>query len=171
MMWYLTEGRSGTRPPRTSTTECSCRLWPMPGMYGDLHLVGQAHSGDLPKRRVRLLRSHRADDRADAALLRRADAQLDVTTAERVPGRAERGRVHFLALRLASFAYELRDRWHRYSFYWWSRARTGTPLTGSRVQALTRETGEPPRAGTVVERSAAADTTARHGRHAKWPAP
>src|SRR5438105_14325216 len=33
MMWYFTEGRSGTRPPRTSTTECSCRLWPMPGMY------------------------------------------------------------------------------------------------------------------------------------------
>src|SRR5690349_1470765 len=33
MMWYLTDGRSFTRPPRTSTTECSCRLWPMPGMY------------------------------------------------------------------------------------------------------------------------------------------
>src|SRR5262245_9661765 len=32
MMWYLTDGRSFTRPPRTSTTECSCRLWPMPGM-------------------------------------------------------------------------------------------------------------------------------------------
>src|SRR3990170_1907044 len=26
-------GRSGTRPPRMSTTECSWRLWPMPGMY------------------------------------------------------------------------------------------------------------------------------------------
>src|SRR3954467_2832091 len=26
-------GRSLTRPPRTSTTECSCRLWPSPGMY------------------------------------------------------------------------------------------------------------------------------------------
>src|SRR6185312_11599140 len=33
MMWYLTDGRSLTRPPRTSTTECSWRLWPMPGMY------------------------------------------------------------------------------------------------------------------------------------------
>src|SRR6185503_5427971 len=32
-MWYFTEGRSGTAPPRTSTTECSWRLWPMPGMY------------------------------------------------------------------------------------------------------------------------------------------
>src|SRR5438128_2621760 len=29
---YLTPGRSLTRPPRTSTTECSCRLWPSPGM-------------------------------------------------------------------------------------------------------------------------------------------
>src|SRR5262245_43028406 len=26
MMWYLTDGRSRTLPPRTSTTECSCRL-------------------------------------------------------------------------------------------------------------------------------------------------
>src|SRR5207237_6913577 len=33
MMWYFTDGRSGTRPPRTRTTECSWRLWPMPGMY------------------------------------------------------------------------------------------------------------------------------------------
>src|SRR5205823_3659210 len=33
MMWYRTPGRSLTRPPRISTTECSCRLWPMPGMY------------------------------------------------------------------------------------------------------------------------------------------
>src|SRR5207237_2827192 len=28
-----TPGRSFTRPPRTSTIECSWRLWPMPGMY------------------------------------------------------------------------------------------------------------------------------------------
>src|SRR5215213_8911155 len=33
MMWYLTDGRSFTRPPRTSTTECSWRLCPIPGMY------------------------------------------------------------------------------------------------------------------------------------------
>src|SRR5918997_4900348 len=33
MMWYLTELRAVTRPPRTSTTECSWRLWPSPGMY------------------------------------------------------------------------------------------------------------------------------------------
>src|SRR5450759_496759 len=30
---YRTPVRSLTRPPRTSTTECSCRLWPMPGIY------------------------------------------------------------------------------------------------------------------------------------------
>src|SRR4029453_9126702 len=32
-MWYRTPGRSFTRPPRISTIECSCRLWPTPGMY------------------------------------------------------------------------------------------------------------------------------------------
>src|SRR6266404_9604509 len=32
-MWYRTPGKSFTRPPRTSTIECSCRLWPTPGMY------------------------------------------------------------------------------------------------------------------------------------------
>src|SRR3954466_7022946 len=30
---YRTPGRSLTRPPRTNTTECSCRLWPSPGIY------------------------------------------------------------------------------------------------------------------------------------------
>src|ERR1700737_4380092 len=33
MMWYRMPGRSFTRPPRMSTIECSCRLWPTPGMY------------------------------------------------------------------------------------------------------------------------------------------
>src|SRR3989338_595436 len=33
MMWYRTPGRSFTRPPRTRTMECSCRLCPSPGMY------------------------------------------------------------------------------------------------------------------------------------------
>src|SRR5438445_6654604 len=32
-MWYFTDGRSGTAPPSTRTTECSWRLCPMPGMY------------------------------------------------------------------------------------------------------------------------------------------
>src|SRR5205814_8737333 len=30
MILYRTPGRSRTRPARTSTMECSCRLWPMP---------------------------------------------------------------------------------------------------------------------------------------------
>src|SRR5215212_5382969 len=33
MILYRTPGRSFTRPPRTSTIECSWRLWPPPGMY------------------------------------------------------------------------------------------------------------------------------------------
>src|SRR6266446_7814087 len=32
-MWSRTPARSFTRPPRISTTECSCRLWPSPPMY------------------------------------------------------------------------------------------------------------------------------------------
>src|SRR5207302_1307497 len=32
MMWYRIPGRSFTRPPRMRTTECSWRLWPIPGM-------------------------------------------------------------------------------------------------------------------------------------------
>src|SRR5687767_16006521 len=32
-MWYRTPGRSRTRPPRTRTIECSCRLCPSPPMY------------------------------------------------------------------------------------------------------------------------------------------
>src|SRR5580698_9718222 len=32
-VWYLTPGKSLTRPPRINTTECSCKLWPIPGMY------------------------------------------------------------------------------------------------------------------------------------------
>src|SRR5438128_1442298 len=32
-MWYFTDGRSGTAPPSTRTTEFSWRLWPIPGMY------------------------------------------------------------------------------------------------------------------------------------------
>src|SRR5438034_1172235 len=75
-------------------------------------MVGQADTRDLPKRRVRLLRGHRADDRADPALLGRAATQLHEATLFRVPGRPERRCVDFLALRLASLAYELRDRGH-----------------------------------------------------------
>src|SRR5438132_110149 len=64
----------------------------------------------------------RSDDRADAALLGRATAQLHEATFLRVPGRPERRCVDFLALRLASLAYELRDRGHVHSFTLDSRA-------------------------------------------------
>src|SRR3954471_12227376 len=37
----------------------------------DFEAIGQAHLGDLTKRRVRLLRGRGVDTRADAALLRR----------------------------------------------------------------------------------------------------
>ena len=30
--WYLTPGKSLTLPPLTKTTECSCELWPIPGI-------------------------------------------------------------------------------------------------------------------------------------------
>src|SRR5699024_12284285 len=31
--WYRTPGKSFTRPPRSNTTLCSCRLCPIPGIY------------------------------------------------------------------------------------------------------------------------------------------
>src|SRR5688572_7595248 len=61
---------------------------------GDFHPVGQADTRDLSQRRVRLLRGHRADDRADTTLLRRATTKLRVTALERVPGRAQGRCIH-----------------------------------------------------------------------------
>ena len=43
---------------------------------GDLDRAGDAHARDLAQRRVRLLRRHRVDARADAAPLRRGDLAL-----------------------------------------------------------------------------------------------
>src|SRR5262249_60533197 len=43
---------------------------------GDLHPVRQPHAGDLPQRRVRLLRGDGRDPGADAAPLRRCHAPL-----------------------------------------------------------------------------------------------
>src|SRR5947208_3292526 len=37
-MWYRTPGKSRTRPPRTRTIECSCRLCSSPGMYAVISL-------------------------------------------------------------------------------------------------------------------------------------
>src|SRR6187551_2807421 len=49
----------------------------LPGdVGGDLHPVGEAHTGDLAQGRVRLLRRYRGDTGADAAPLRRGDALL-----------------------------------------------------------------------------------------------
>src|SRR5258706_4555477 len=78
----------------------------------DLHVIGETHPGDLAERGVRLLRGHRADDRADTTLLGRALAQLHEPTVKRVPRRAQRGRVHLRLLALPALADQLRDRWH-----------------------------------------------------------
>src|SRR5438445_6247153 len=94
---------------------------------GDLHPVGQADTRDLSQRRVRLLRGHRPDDRADAALLRRATTQLGVATFERVPGRAQGRCIYLLLLRLPPAADELRDRWHVDSFCYVSPGHADAP--------------------------------------------
>src|SRR3954454_8743935 len=72
----------------------------------DLHPVGQAHTGDLAKRRVRLLRGGGVDARADTAALRRSDLLLAT-----LAGLQARGRDLLLRL-LASLADELIDAWH-----------------------------------------------------------
>src|SRR5438093_800161 len=133
-----------------------------------LHLIGEADAGDLPQGGVRLLRGHGADDRADAALLGRADRKLDVTALQRVPGRPQRGRVHLLQLRLASLAYELRDRWHNDSFVCF---KLSVHACAARPWACTAKyclacVGSPrprslPCLGEVPGRSAAAVTTSR----------
>src|SRR5437773_5855250 len=94
---------------------------------GDLHPVGQAHAGDLSQRRVRLLRGHGADDRADAALLGRATTQLGVATLERVPGGAQGRRIHLFLLRLPPPADQLRDRRHVDSFCYVSPGHADAP--------------------------------------------
>src|SRR4029078_11008153 len=63
----------------------------------DLEAVGQAHLGDLPQRRVRLLRSRRVNARAYAALLRAV---------------LQRRHLAFGHGGLAALPHELIDRWH-----------------------------------------------------------
>src|SRR6266850_1418783 len=94
---------------------------------GDLHPVGQANTRDLAERRVRLLRGHGADDRADAALLGRATTQLGVATLERVPCGAQGRRVYLLLLSLAPAADQLRDRRHGDSFCYVSPGHADAP--------------------------------------------
>src|SRR5665647_1744838 len=67
----------------------------------DLHAVREPDAGDLPKRRVRLLRSGRVHARADAALLRRA---------------GERGRLVLRHRGLAALADELVHGRHAVSY-------------------------------------------------------
>src|SRR5699024_5586148 len=38
-MWERTTGKSFTRAPRTSTTLCSCKLWPIPGIYALISIL------------------------------------------------------------------------------------------------------------------------------------
>src|SRR3954468_18599951 len=73
---------------------------------GDLHPVGQAHTGDLAKRRVRLLRSGRVDARADTPALWRRDLLLAT-----LAGLEARGRDLLLRL-LASLWDELIEAGH-----------------------------------------------------------
>src|SRR6266542_2477582 len=94
---------------------------------GDLHPVGQADTRDLSQRRVRLLRGHRPDDRADTTLLRRATTQFGVATFERVPGRAQGRCIHLLLLRLSPATDQLRDRRHGYSFCYVSPGHADAP--------------------------------------------
>src|SRR5579884_417723 len=80
----------------------------------DLHVVGQAHAGDLAQSRIGLLRRHRLDLGADAPLLRRAFAatHLAGVPAERVVGEAERRRLRLLRDALAALPYQLINRRH-----------------------------------------------------------
>lgn len=59
-----TSGRSFTRPPRTSTIECSWRLCPdTRDVCGDLDATTELHTSNLAKSRVWLLWRRRVDTR------------------------------------------------------------------------------------------------------------
>src|SRR4051812_1241054 len=73
---------------------------------GDFHAVGQTHTSDLAKRRVRLLRGGGVDARANSTPLRSGEALLATLS-----GLEARGRDLALGLD-AALAYELIDRRH-----------------------------------------------------------
>src|SRR3954451_14128877 len=77
----------------------------------DLHLVREPHARDLPKGRVRLLRGHRPDLQADAALLG-GSGDGDLALSQAVPVLAQRGRLDLRGLRLPPVTHELADGRH-----------------------------------------------------------
>src|SRR2546428_3622322 len=62
------------------------------------HAVRETDTGDLAEGRVRLLRGHRADDRADTTLLRRALRKNGAAAGKRIPGGPEGRWGHLLLL-------------------------------------------------------------------------
>ena len=112
MMWYLTDGQ--VLDPAAADEHDRVLLQVVPDARDvgrDLHLVGQAHAGDLAQRGVRLLGRHRAHLKADAALLRGArDRHLALPQA--VPVLAHGRRLDLGDLALAAVAHELADRRH-----------------------------------------------------------
>src|SRR5947207_13649459 len=90
-------GRSFTRPPRIITIECSCKLWPTPGMYDVTSSPFVSRTRATLRRGVRLLRCGRVDADAHAPLLR---------------ARLHRGRLRLLTHRFPAVANELVNRRH-----------------------------------------------------------
>src|SRR5260221_1750458 len=134
------------------------------------HSVRETDAGDLPEGRVRLLWGHGADDRADTALLRRATLELGVATGKRVPGGPESRRIHLLLLRGSALADQLRDRRHGSPFAPYYGATHASARERTRLGTFAiglPPTEEPPLAGAVPGRSAAAVTRSRLCRCAK----
>ena len=96
--------------------ECSCRLWPTPGMYAVTSTPArEADARDLAERRVRLLRGGGVDAGAHAASL---------------GGALEGRRLRLVRLRLPALADQLLDRRHYVSVCWMNLWSTGTRHPG-----------------------------------------
>jgi hypothetical protein len=111
----------------------------------DLVAVGQAHLGDLPHGRVRLLRRRGVDARADATLLRAALQVLGL------------GAFHFGLPRLAD---QLLDRWHTVS--------PACSLMSSAAHARSTKTPKPHASLPYLE-DAAVDVSEDRGTRIKRP--
>ena len=79
---------------------------------GDFNAVGEAHTSDLAKRRVRLLGSHRADYRAHTAFLRCAARLAETALFIGIQGVLQRGGFALHLFGLATFADHLIDSRH-----------------------------------------------------------